>query len=276
MQLGKRLTFCLILAVVWVLCSGLCAQSRDQREATVGMRAYVEQLVLEGPELVPAPGTTKSPLVVRVIKTWPHGQHLRYDLEWVGFEEGSFDLTKFLVRKDGTSMDQLPAVEVRVLSVLPPGDFEPSDIEPSESRRLDGYSALQALMGALWGAGLLAILFVGRKWQKKPPPAPPQPTLADRLRPLVEEVAGGHADDARKAELERLLVAFWRVRLGLEDARAVDAIMAIRQHEEAGRLLRQVEAWLHAPEPPRELDIAGLLAPYRDVTADSLTVESDS
>ena len=57
-----------------------------------------------------------------------------------------------------------------------------------------------------------------------------------------------------------------------DSVRAVEAIVAIRNHDEAGALLRQVEAWLHAPEPPKSIDVAGLLQPYRHVTADSLQV----
>ncbi|MCK5945317.1 MAG: hypothetical protein KAI24_25230, partial [Planctomycetes bacterium] len=170
------------------------AQVRDQREATVGMRAYIEQVVLEGSELIAAPTSIQAPLLVRILQTWPHGDHLRYDFEWVGFEEGTFDLTDYLVRKDGSSTDGLPAVEVEVVSVLPGDVFEPNELEPTPGERLDGYSTLQVAVTAIWVAGLLAILFVGRKFRKKQAPPPPKPTLADRLRPLVEQVAAGDAD----------------------------------------------------------------------------------
>lgn len=266
MRAMLRVLTCLLLCTTLVF-----AQARDEREATVGMRAYVEQVVIEGPELVPAPSSMKAPVVVRVVKTWPHGAHLRYDLEWVGFEEGNFNLADYLVRKDGSDKGEVPAIEVKVKSLLPYDAFEPSDIDPSNAARLDGYSTTQVVVIVLWSVGLLAILFVGRKWKKKEAPPEAPPTLADRLRPIVEEVASGKADNAKKAELERLLVAFWRARLDLGSERAVDAIMAIRKHEEAGALLRQVEAWLHAPEPPESMDVAGLLRPYRSVTADSLT-----
>ncbi|MEO6593187.1 MAG: hypothetical protein ABIP94_00370, partial [Planctomycetota bacterium] len=96
-----------------------------------------------------------------------------------------------------------------------------------------------------------------------------KPSLADRLRPLVEAVAAGRADDAGKAELERLLLAFWRARLGLKQAKAQAALAEMRQHAEAGALLRQLEAWLHMPVPPASLDVAALLAPYRSVSAES-------
>jgi hypothetical protein len=276
-MMGAMASLTLRLFVCVTLCATMLpAQARDQREATVGMRAYVEQVVLAGPELVPASSSMGSQIVVRVVKTWPHGEHLRYDLEWVGFVEGSYDLTKYLVHKDGSPMDGLPAIMVKVESLLPAESFEPSDIDPTAAARLDGYSALQVVVGALWGIGLLAILFVGRKRAVKVPPPSPPPTLADRLRPIVEEVASGAADNAKKAELERLLVAFWRARLDLGSVRAVDAIMTIRNHEEAGVLLRQVEAWLHAPEPPKSMDVAGLLRPYRSVTADSFAPIAES
>ena len=196
MRFALRLWLCVCLGGALLL-----AQARDQRQATVGMRAYIEQLPLEGSELVPAPTTTKTPVIVRVVKTWPHGQHLRYDLEWVGFEAGRFDLAKFLVRKDGTELIGLPAVDVEVLSVLPANAFEPSELAPKDAVRLDGYSTLQIVVGVLWGIGLLAILFVGRKRAVKAAPPVAKPTLADRLRPLVEEVASGKADNAKKAEL---------------------------------------------------------------------------
>lgn len=261
-----RLWLCMVLVTAFVV-----AQAKDQRKATVGMRAYIEQVVLEGSELVPAPADTSTQVVVRVVKTWPHGQHLRYDLEWVGFEEGRYDLLDYLIRKDGSPATSLPSIEVKVVSLLPAEAFEPSDIDPAATARLDGYSTTQIVTGVFWVAGLLAILFVGRKRVVKPAPLPPPPTLADRLRPMVEMVANGEADTAQKAELERLLVAFWRVRLDLGSVRAVDAIMAIRRHDEAGALLRQVEAWLHAPVPPtKSMDLAGLLRPYGSVTAESL------
>ncbi len=257
------------LAVLMLMLGSLLAQARDQRTATVGMRAYLEQVVLPGTELQPAPSTLKTPLVLRVLKTWPHGNALRYDFEWVGLAPGSFDLCKFLVRQDGSAVTDLPEVMVEATSTLAKDAFEPTEIEPEAPRRLNGYRAMQIAAGIAWGLGLLAILFVGRRFRKKVVTVVSKPTLADRLRPLVEAVVRGDAETAAKAELERLLLAFWRARLNLEAANAADAIVAIKQHAEAGALLRQLEAWLHMPTPPAPTDVSALLAPYRSVTAES-------
>lgn len=255
-----------LLAVV--LCIGALAQNPDERTAAVGMRARIE-VVLPGSELEPAPSTAKTPVVVRVLNVWPHGEHHRYQLEWSGLEPGKHDLAKYLVRKDGSQTEGLPPVEVTVTSVLPKGAMEPGEIAPAAPQRLGGYTALMIVAGVLWVAGLLAILFVGRKYKRAAAAAVRKPTLADRLRPLVEAVASGGADTAAKAELERLMVAFWRSRLDLGASKAGDAIIAIRQHPEAGALLRQLEQWLHVPRQVGAVDVTTLLAPYRNVTAAS-------
>ena len=110
---------------------------------------------------------SESPVVVRVLATWQHGAHLRYDLEWAGFAPGKYDIAKFLVRKDGSSADNVAPIEVEVLSMLPFDAFEPSELELAPAARLDGYTTTQILLGVFWGVGLLAILFVGRKWRRK-------------------------------------------------------------------------------------------------------------
>ena len=246
-----------------LLAAPLAAQARDERTATVGMRAVVEGVVLPGTELVPAPTTLKAPLALRVLRTWPHGELLRYDVEWTALEPGRYDLAKALVRKDGSPLAGLPEVWVEATSVLAKDVREVSEPPPVAPQRLDGYARLQWTLGALWGIGLLAILFVGRKRKAAPTAAAAAPTLADRLRPLCEAVARGDASSGAKAELERLLVAFWRQRLGLGEQKADAAIAAIKAHAEAGALLRAVELWLHAPAAQAPADLPGLLAPYR-------------
>ncbi len=253
-----------------VVAATTTAQARDQRTAAVGMRAHIEQLVLPGSELGPAPSTFGAPVVVRVVAVWPHGELRRYDLEWVGLEAGRHDLARFLVRKDGSPTADLPAIPVEVTSVLAEGVTEPGELPPRAPERLDGYRTTQIVAAAVWGAGLLAILLVGRRFRRAKVVVQAPPTLADRLRPLVQAVVDGSADTAAKAELERLLVAFWRARLGLHEAHPAAAITAIKQNAEAGALLRQVEAWLHMPSPPLATDVHEALAPYRTVTADGL------
>ncbi|MCC6671189.1 MAG: hypothetical protein IT458_09010 [Planctomycetes bacterium] len=242
------------------------AQRLDQREATVGMRARIDQLVLPGPELTAKPVTREAPIVLRVLATWPHGSEFRYDLEYYGLDPGRHDLARYLVRKDGTAATGLPEIAVEIRPVLPPGQVEPEELDAVAPPRVGGYRTLQILAGVVWVLGLLALLLVGRRRRAAAAALAARPlTLADRLRPLVEAAAAGRADAGPQAELERLLLAYWRRRLELQELSAAKAIAQLRAHAEAGALLRRLEEWLHRPPEGRAVDVAALLAPYRAV-----------
>jgi len=266
-----RALFALLAGLL--LLPGLSAQARDERTASPGVRAHLEQLVLPGSELEAKPADRKAPVMLRVLATWPHGSARRYDLEWTGFEPGKYDLAQYLVRKDGTQASDLPAIGVEVTALLPPGQVLPGALPVRDPPRYGSYWLLMGLFAVAWVAGLVVILFVGRRRRLHAiaVAAPPR-TLADRLRPMVEAAAAGRLDVAGKADLERLLLAFWRERLGLTGTTAAAAMVVLRAHPEAGALLRQLEAWLHVPVPAPTIDVAVLLAPYRDVAADALEV----
>jgi hypothetical protein len=95
-------------------------------------------------------------------------------------------------------------------------------------------------------------------------------TLAERLRPLVEGAVAGRLPPARLAELERTLIAYWERRLHVGDQKPMAALAELRQHPEAGPLLRQLESWLHRPGGGAAVDVAALLAPYQNAPAADL------
>ena len=118
-----------------------------------------------------------------------------------------------------------------------------------------------------WVAGLLAILFWKRRKQADGDAGQaPLLSLADQLRPYVQQAQEGTLDAGGRAAMERLVLGFWRERLGLTGQPVAQAITTLRAHPEAGALLRKVEHWLHAPPAPGQADAsadtAALLAPY--------------
>jgi hypothetical protein len=245
------------------------AQAEDGSSGpSVGMPGRIEEIVLPGTQLeVKPPEGPRDPIVLRIVESFPHGTGFRYTLEYYGLEPGTYDLTDSLKRRDGSSTDDLAPILVTVRPLLPSGQVEPHALAASASPRLGGYRLWLVLGAAAWLAGLAAILLVGRKRKKAAAEeAAHAATLAERLQGLVEEAAAGTLTRTRRAELERLLLSFWRRRLGLESAPPADAIAALREHTEAGRLLRQLDDWLHRPEPPESPDLQALLTPYQNVT----------
>src|SRR5215210_6596085 len=142
-------------AVVGLLLVAPCAPA----ETTVGMPGTIEGLVLPGPELVVKRLDDRtSPVVVRIVRTYPHGSAFRYDIEYAGLEPGTHDLRPYLRRKDGSSAADLPPIPVTVAAVLPPGQVLPNALEIESGPRVGGYRTLRRVLGAIWVLGLAAIL----------------------------------------------------------------------------------------------------------------------
>ncbi|MBX3441430.1 MAG: hypothetical protein KF774_03415 [Planctomyces sp.] len=249
------------------------AVSAEPVEAvSVGLPERIEQIVLPGPELVPIPLTDATPVVIRIDRVDPHGTALRYDLVYYGVEPGEYDLAKYLQRKDGAPAEGLPEIPVRISSLLPAGQIEPTALQFRRLPWLGGYRALMVVVGVLWLAGLVWLLKPRRRAvvtnvedvEEEPV------SLAERLRPLVTDAMTGRLPKEKLAELERALVVCWRRRLGLQDATPAEAIAKLRQHPDASPLMTQLEVWLHRPPTADAVDVNELLKPYQNIAAHEL------
>ncbi|CAN5917066.1 hypothetical protein BH23PLA1_BH23PLA1_36970 [soil metagenome] len=272
----RALGFAACLGLTLALVSNLLAD--DAEGPSVGVPARINQLVLPGTELEAMPLEDRAlPIVLRIAEVFPHGDAFRYDLIYYGLEPGAFDLRDYLLRKDGSSTADLPPIPVTVHSILPPGQIEPNRLEPEGSPFLGGYRAFLIALGVVWTLGVLVFLWKGqqKQIQARAIEAAKPMTLADRLRPLVEQALAGALDKGKQAELERLLIGYWRRRLGLEATEPAEMIAILRRHEEAGPLLLSLEDWLHRPNPRQDVDIPRLLDPYRNLPADALQPEPE-
>jgi len=258
------------LAVLCLLLAATAARAADVTDPTVGMSGTLEQRVLPGGELevIPLAGSD-SPIVLRITASYPHGSDWRYDFAFYGLEPGTYDLREYLRRKDGSAMDGVPEIPVEIrASLAPGGQPKPHDPEPRKLPRVGGYKLLLIGGGVLWVAGLAFLIFAGRrrKGGGEDGGAARPATLAERLRPIVLRAREGQLDKDGQARLERLLLAVWRKRLRVEDVSPAEAIRTLREHPEAGALLRALEDWLHRPAGAanRDVDIEALLKPYED------------
>ncbi|MCY2960346.1 MAG: hypothetical protein NTY35_09290 [Planctomycetota bacterium] len=267
----------LALACVLVIIARIGAAStsiEDRRESTVGIPARITDLVLPGSELEVLPQDAKTAVVLRITRVAPHGTEFRYDIEWTGLDVGRHDLRGFLRRKDGTDASGLPEIAVDVRSVLGPGMVKPNHPPEGDVPRFGGYRAWMIALGVAWAIGFAAILFLFRRKRTEDAAASARPkTLAERLRPLVESAMRGTLSTTERAQLELGLVAYWRRRLGLEAERPDEALAALRRHAEAGPLLNQLDAWLYKPGASASVDVAALLAPYKDLPPDAIDIE---
>jgi hypothetical protein len=140
--------------------------------------------------------------------------------------------------------------------------------------RLGGYKTILIAAGIVWALLLFPLVWRHRKKLAPAVAPPPSPTLADRLRPLVEQAAAGTLSSDGQAQLERMLLNYWRERLNLDALDMAQAIGKLRGHPEAGELLRALESWLHRPKGSARVDVTAVLEPYRDIPPRPLSIKN--
>jgi hypothetical protein len=235
---------------------------------TVGMEGRL-QIVIPGSLVEAKPVDEKAPMIVRIAASTQDQNGTRYDIRYIGLEPGSFDLKRCLFRIDRSTTPEIPSIPVTIGGVLPEdhqGQLVAENVSPL--RFLGAYKWLLIAIGVAWVAMLYPLIFARRKRAAAVvESAPPPPTLADRLRPLVQQAAEGTLSADGKGQLERLLLGHWRERLHLADVGMADAMTRLRQHREAGALLRALEDWLHRPPGSATVDVAAVLEPYRSIPA---------
>jgi hypothetical protein len=266
----NRRPFILLLLAAVALGPGAVARAAGGTTG-VGLTGDVKDVLLPGPELrVKGDPEGRSPVVVRLTAVYPHGTAgFRYDFTWFAYEPGSHNLTEYLERVDGSPPENLPPVTVEAVSLLPPGPPRPLAEFSAPVPNLGGYRTTLIVGGGLWLAGLIALLCWRRRRTAVVDPAPAlAPPLAERLRTLLDRARTGSLDAEGRARLERLVLGFWRERLDLTGLPLPEAVRRLRDHPEAGGLLRQVEEWLHSGKSAvHETEMAALLTPYLDSPA---------
>lgn len=245
--------------------------------AAVGMVGKIDGIVIPGGEAEALPDTDPlAKFVVRVAEIYRHGDSYRYDLEFTGFETGRFDLARGLKRKNpADTAIAMPPIEVEITGTLPPGRMEPTRPEPPAIRPwLKYWTKLNIFVGC-WILGL-ALLFVWSNHAQKAAAglvatsaAAAPPTVAGKLRPLVQAACEGTIEPHARAELESLLIAYWTDRLHFGEAVPPGLILSkLKADEQAGALVSKLEEWLHMPPGTARAtasEIAELLKPYENV-----------
>lgn len=254
-----------IIAALALTILQVCVSAADSQRV-IGIEGRA-QVTLPRGDYQPKPLDDRTPLVLRM-ETPSAGKDggFVYDFHYIGFEPGSYKLAEFLIHADGTPATELADHSVTVSSVLPAahqGALNSYELGPLP--RFGGYRILVGSLAALWVLGLAAFAWFGRRRKSAvvEEVLVPPPTYAERMLPLVEAAAAGTLTISGQAELERLMTGFWRDKLSLPELRMADALMALKDHPQAGALLRALERWLHRPGGAPEAEIRGLLEPYR-------------
>ena len=244
----------------------LFAEDKPVPTQRVGLPLEITEIYIPGGEVKAKPRRDRQPpLVVRIVEVKPAKDGSRYKFEGQGLEPGKHDLAAYLEPVDDAKAAQIPAIPIEITSALPAGLVPPNKIERGQLPKLGGYRTMMIVLGGAWLAGLGAILL----WKKKKPAGEgaggvTPPTLAERLRPLVEEAWKGQLSSDDRAKLERLVIGHWRERLpDIAALSPAEAMGKLRSDSQASPLILALERWLHAPaSDASSTDVEKLLAPY--------------
>lgn len=225
-----------------------------------------QRIILARGDYVPRPLDDRTPVILRLGKTEPADGGFAYQLHVIGFEPGEHRLADYLMRPDGSPATELGDATFTVKSVLPPdhdGSLTPH--LPSAMPWFGGYRQLLTGLAFAWVLGWFGIHRLGRQKTTATASAPeaPAPGFAERLRPYLENAANGRLDARGQAELERLLLAYWRERLSPPGETMAAELAALRGHPEAAPALAALERWLHRPGGADQNEIECLLDIYR-------------
>ncbi len=254
---------------IWILGFGICLQAATNTASrNIGIEGGVA-INLPRADYRPRPLDDRTELILRIerVTTLATNQH-RYEFFYMGLEPGAYKLADFLIHPDGTRPDELGDLRIQVRAMLPEDhDGKLNAYVPRLFPFVGGYRAALIVLAVLWVGGIAAFIYFSRKKRVVVAPvfAPPAPSFAERLRPLVEEAAAGKLSVEGQANLERLIMGYWREKLNLSELRLADAIARLKAHAEAGELLRALERWLHRPGGATREEIASLLQPYRNM-----------
>lgn len=271
----RQMVVLIVVGLMVSIGANLVAQEKTSKEnPTVGAPGDIYQIVLPGTELTAKPLVEGSPIVIRITDVFPHGDAFRYDIRFHGLEPGTFNLAKWLERKDGSATEDLPEIPVEIQSLLPAGQIQPNALESGWLPRLGGYRVVAIAAVALWLIGLLALIFGGRKSKSEEAAVEKPKSLAELLETRIQDAMDQKMETSQYAELERMLFAFWRKRMKLEGVSTSEAMTAIKQDKNSGPLMIQLEQWMHNPSASRDIDLAELVAPYRDMPVDTPEFQS--
>lgn len=276
----RLLTGLLLTAFVFVLPGHVALQAQDPlSQSSVGIEGHFH-FKWSGEALEVAPIPEDSPVLVRIAAVTMDTQNnnqANYDIRWLALLPGDHDLSVFFRHGENRPAD-LPAMMVNADSLLG-SDHEGNlaNLPGTLSPVIDFPAWVLWAVAGFWLVLPLIILIVLR-WMRPPPPPPVVEvvlTIADKLRPYVDQALAGDLNSEGKAALERLLLAFWRDDLNLGSFRHAEALQAMRRHEVAGELIVTIEHWLHSGKETNAdtEEVEKLLQPYKSMAADKVVPE---
>jgi hypothetical protein len=212
-------------------------------------------ITYSGAELMVQPYRFGVPVNLRIAKVTEANGVRTYDIRYMLNTGGEFDITEYLATKDGSALTDLPQFNVMGLEHL--SQNMDQRIEQVEAMGIDIWHYYYQCMGAvvgLWIIWLLLLIFWGREKPEVVEDAAPVETFYDVLGAFLRQIESKSIDDKGKAQLEMLLINWWRDQLGYADLEMHEAMRRIGSDSASAAAFNKIQQWLHNPKNSVSVD----------------------
>jgi hypothetical protein len=236
----------ILLLALMVVVAIVAIRGRRNSAVTIGVEGQ-RTIEIAGPKMVAAPFTPGDALSVRIANLEPIKDGYRYDIRYMAFGPGEHNIGESLVGPGGNPPPPQPQFVVSVAALIP--EKYSGELFATRNSTIDlhtNYTLLMTLAWSSWAALLIPLIWYGRDWSRRTGAAPPEPSVTERLRSLLQQAAKSDLTPQQQADLEQLLLAFWSQRLKLSQQRLTSTIEQLRRHPQAGPQWNSVERWFHA------------------------------
>lgn len=250
--MNKKITFTALgllvaaVAVYWLL-----------REPDTGSKLPEVPLGVEhavtisysGSELIVKPYKFGVPVNLRIANISETDGVRTYDVRYMLNTGGEFDITQFLGTKDGSTLDDLPQFKVIGLEYM--SQQMDQRIEQVEEAGIDIWHYYYECIGAviiLWVICLFLLIFWGREKPELIAEVAPAETFHDKLLGFLNQIDQKSIDEKDKAQLEILLINWWRDQLGYKELEMHQVMREIGNDAASASTFNLVQQWLHKPD----------------------------
>lgn len=245
-RLGIVIFSCIAVAVLLYLFV-FNEEAKEIPEVPLGVEHAVT-IAYNGPELEVKPYKFGVPVNLRIAGAINEGEFTIYDVRYLLNAGGEFDITQYLMAKDGSALRDLPPFRVMGLEKLSQGmDTHIEQVEKMGVHIWHYYYEVMALVIALWIVWLLLLIFYGHPQKEIIAEPEPQTPFEELLIEFIQKMESGSMDDLGKAQLEMQILNWWKSKLGLDQEDMCSITKEIKVNPYSREAAALLEKWIHDP-----------------------------
>ena len=213
---------------------------------------------LPGKKLKAAEVDEKAPARVRMILVTKTETGYRYELDFIGLEEGEYNVIDYLRTMSNEIPQGYKEIKVTVGSVLEDefkGELKVKQVK-SEAPKV-WYSTLNYALLVVWFAVLLYIIF-GRRpkiEEEDDEVLEAEPTTAEKLLKLLQNNDASSKENWQ--QIEGLLISHYFSESDSEEM-MYEKIAELKSNSDSGPLIEMMETYLHSPNGKERVDLEEL------------------